>query len=604
MKAVSVIALIGLITMGGQVFADDPFASSESEEDKRAAAELLKANDLTHCEIVLSKLPAHIAYAKGKRSLVINPKDSSQLFLVNDTHGPIRGIKSEDTWLMAEAKINGKWERCGPYELGCGTIGPSADLPPGSAYILRGVDVSVGDKAAEMRFSLRRGSEAVTVSPVFRGRYSSTALAQTRLDPISNPGIEEDIQCLLLKASRWSGPIATTPEEIAAALEIERFYDQSYRSRDAASRWLAKAQIQQDLSVELTDCANRLTAILAADWGHALDEDSMIQRCIAALEATGDAAYGTPEKCRAVVWRSLYVSMNGSRRVYLTLEQQEAANERHRSGNLWGATAGQLAAISKAADRSIGSGNAAEAEAAAQVLALSGWPKKLVPGSRLLKVLDRVEQIGRMAVVRRLAEGKNRPEVRAWLAAHQGQVGDHLGNLWGESLGGKLPEDGDINVFKAALSRGPGVVGWILSLQVRNEWAQREADWSGPYRIAIREMLEKEASGKLFSGAAGRLFAGDGRLLVSPEELLKDTRLQELATAMRVLDRWKNAEDTALFRKFLDHPGRRYADSSELGNIRIYSIREEAAHILTSRGEQVPEDLVLREKEAEAGNPK
>jgi hypothetical protein len=266
--------------------------------------------------IPLGNLPARTPFKKDTVSLVPDPIDRTGVpryghampymvvFLINDTDEPIPRIIGELKKVHSQVKFGGNWFSREPLQIGCGTVPDPKDLPARSALALGGVSDQRGDIAGEIRYVFQLPDRIIASEPQ-RGRYMASELQVTMSEGIFGSELEPGIRKGLLK-NQWNETMSATDlEEFCAILELVRHYRLSLRERAFIMNWMLERTAKHDATREQAKAIARIKALLAKPWLIHNDGQALADRCIAALEAKPSGIYGTPEKCRACVWRFL-----------------------------------------------------------------------------------------------------------------------------------------------------------------------------------------------------------------------------------------------------------------------------------------------------------
>lgn len=552
---------------------------------------------------LLQALPDGVTYAKGKLSLVPDLRDRDQgeiaIFLINDTSKSIPGVVFEYTEAVEEVKIGRHWRRCQPFGYQCGSVEPPQDLPPGQALLLRGPDPTIGDLEGEIRYSLESPD---LVSQTIRGRYSSKAYSDAGLDHSSNGGIAGDIVSGLIEGKWELCEIAKNPEEINAALVLERSYDESWASRLYASRWLRKHYDPETASDEERKCAARMKQVFSVSWNRALDVEGRLRRCLSALDSCRPVShqiYGTPEKCRAVVWRYLNRISEHHGLGYLTIEQRAEARARVDQGNPLGATMEQLILLKREAENSFEHGDEAERAAATWFLCFDWWPHDLIPDDEIVHLLNSGTPATCLWPIQVLSAKGQREVAVEWLFKNLESLNQDAADRWVPTLWGKDPVlgDADLRLFHALLARNH-FEGVGTFSRVQQGWHEHGVpEWSGKFRVELRAALERELHENSVQGMERPDFDVWGEPLpLTPPNQARRQDLGHLSGALAVLAAWENPEDTPLIKSFLHHPGVSYRTINRNQTFKCYEVRSEVVGILKKReGKDAANGVILEE---------
>ena len=255
----------------------------------------------------IGDLPKRIVFKAGEVSLIADPEDQNGkymvVYLVNDRDEPIKGIIGEMFKVRSEVRVGGIWFDREELEIGCGTFAEPTDLPPRHALALGGVSSDVGDTWGEIRYKFAGGR--LQTEPM-RGRYEPDRLF--RLRPLRDER-EDPLGASIhdgLRKNDWSkNGVAEGPEEFCALLELARNHGQFLSERAVLLDWLMDTAAKRDVQPELRRAVDSIKTTLKKPWIVAEDRQALADRAISALESKQPGVYGTPEKCRVVIWRYL-----------------------------------------------------------------------------------------------------------------------------------------------------------------------------------------------------------------------------------------------------------------------------------------------------------
>lgn len=320
--------------------------------------------------IDVAQLEGKYLFTKGELSLAIKPGGGGDVYLVNDTDQPVPGAAWELANCVLEAKIGGAWKRCEPIELGCGTTDGSRPLPPRKAYLLPSQSGMSGDQEAEMRYSVFEGG---LVSASFRGRYSSRARATAAY------------QEALLKQSWEKLPYANGPEEYVALLELQR-HCEGFRMSPEALKGLAQhmSPIENDKARFQSAAAKMFARPQPQNLGAA----AFFERCVTALSTPPSQkhAYGSPERCRAMVWRRLSYPPDAF--PFVSEASKEEAKAILASGNPWGVDKERVMVLMGLTIKALSSSDAHEKQEAGAFLGMSWIREEHFPKGAIDKLLE------------------------------------------------------------------------------------------------------------------------------------------------------------------------------------------------------------------------
>ena len=309
--------------------------------------------------IPLALLP-ELKVPQGKLTLITSPGENAaaKLILTNTTEKVVEGAMFGVEPRFKEVWSHGAWRRCSSFEpIRCAddvlaNVGPA--LPPGHATVLETIDWNAGDTDGLVRYCqpLFLGPPVVTESR--NGRYSRAGLEQASKDIYSYWGISSELRTCLLKGSLREGSIFTSIGELAAALELERAYDESGLAREMVRRWLEKNPngFAKTSPAEM----KALREVLARQWTRSRDEQNCLKVCLDALSQAGDKKHpvGVPARYPAVVWRYLSIQprLRKDDESNQNPERYEAIQKLKASGNEWGASPEEMARMSSLAKKS------------------------------------------------------------------------------------------------------------------------------------------------------------------------------------------------------------------------------------------------------------
>jgi hypothetical protein len=407
-----------------------------------------------------------------------------------------------------------------------------------------------------------------------RGRYDSARLFE--LHPLTNDrdnplggAIESG-----LRRNDWSGNrVARGPEEFCAFLELARNHGQFLDERSALLEWLLKAAATKDVNPECRQAVDFIKVILKRPWMVAGDTQALADRAISALESKRPGAYGTPEKCRVVVWRYLCLLEDIGRLV---------AGLRPESKGMDAESSKRLVALAiedlKSTDEVVGNG-------AASFLADNFSTRGLVSNEVFLRMLHsgNVEQnfTGLRGLRLRDQQGRAGPWLLEKVKANHPDCLDFYSSI--------LPrediafEDWETNVIRILIEREPLDTLAVLRLSPGREAKHQIPD---EFRDFLRKVLREELSEsrrKWWEIYSNRHVGG----IVS----YKQCYVQGLRHAIRIIDSWDDPVDGELIRGFLDHPAAT-STSEEV----TYMAREAARDALLRRELPVPANVITREE--------
>jgi hypothetical protein len=547
----------------------------------------------------IEELSKELEVKDGAVSLLPDLKDHggerTAVYLLNTTDTPLNRADSDLLTCFMEVKDVDRWRSCQDSTIDCGTGAKiPEDLAPGHGKLLFGWDPTVGDMTGELRYCVRLPHARPVVSASFQGRYSSEQL--NRLHPPG--GLAGKAIANGLDGKGWtelpqyiSGAMLRSAEECIAAAELDRAYDESPLTRDAAVRWKAAALPGE----EMARCHAALEKLLQRPWSNRLDASSFFMRCHSALaRPRGEAEFGSPENCRTLIWRYMDKVPSRLGESHVNPERWDRLEVIRLSGNPWGVDNKLVVAILEEAISSLRSPDADERDAAGTFLDGYWITPDQLPDERLWFVLEHDVSSARKAAITALNRRGKSQQTGQWLADHLDLPGLKLGSLWEASIpldNRGTFADWELPVALELLDRAPLEASEILAKRSDriNEAGGKLTD---ELREPIRRFLVRESAAKKVTGQPLPEPGGDPD---SVERML-DPRLNEpsqLSSALYLLAEWRKPADTALIREYLTHPAAKY--DSGLTD-RSYWVRSTAAHILKDRNEEVPDDIVLEER--------
>jgi hypothetical protein len=308
----------------------------------------------------------------GEVSLIPDLKDSEgaliAVYLANGSEKALRGADTNYAHCFLEVKDGNRWRACQRFIPGCmsGGIPEPEQLQPRFAKIFLGTNPNQGDMAGELRFCLVLPDVRPIVSASFQGRFSSKRFeeAAPRASPVSK-AIADGFADKGLKTANDGSPrgLARSPEEYIAAAELERCYDESSATRTALIRWQASAAAAGE---EKAACRKAVAVLLERPWDRQQDASALFERCFTALtrKGGGNMDFGSPERCRAMVWRYLCEFRSSWLEVFINPERWDQLEAIRQSGNPWGVEQKRIAALVEEATASLRSTDPEEREAA------------------------------------------------------------------------------------------------------------------------------------------------------------------------------------------------------------------------------------------------
>ena len=379
--------LAGWLASGLLTIAPVALAGNEAEYAKQRAAEqeqmirtqrtISRFGGGSYSAFPLTMLPPGIKYEAGKVSLVPDPTDrvggKIAVYLINATDQPLNQADSEAPQCLSEVREGGQWRACDSYLFGCGNSPLPKDLPPGYGKVFAAADPFVGDAEGELRYYLTLPVGKPVVSASFPGRYSSQKLEEATFPGYAGAAIMNGLDGKKWWDACWSVPHSR--EECLAAAELERCEGGFTKTRSALVRWNDRNLPGE----QMARCHAVSIELLGRPWYPEINETRLIQRCLKALahRAGEQAEFGSPERCRAMIWR--YLTCSRKRReinIRARLINPEQSERMRLWDNPWGVDRESFSALVREAVESLHSPNRKEREAVVEFLSGS-WIKPI-----------------------------------------------------------------------------------------------------------------------------------------------------------------------------------------------------------------------------------
>lgn len=588
--------LAGWLASGLLTIAPIALAGNEAENAKKRAEEeeqrirTQRTGGNSYSAFPLTMISPGIKFEAGKVSLIPDPTDQGggriAVYLINATDQPLKWADSVTLRCFLEVRDSGQWRACESYLADCGNNPPPKDLPPGYGKIFVALDPSVGDATGELRYCVTLFEGGPVVSASFPGKYNSQKLEEATFPGRAGAAILNGLHGKDWSDSWWS--VAHTPEECLAAAELDRCEGGFTTTHSALVRWKDR-NLPGD---EMARCRVVSSELLGRPWYPEIDGSRLIQRCLLALDpgAGERAEFGSPEHCRATIWR--YLKSNRRRiELFINPERWEQMKRNQLSDNPWGADRESVSALVQEALASLHSPRPDEREAVAEFLRDSWITAVYWPDDSCWKVFEKGVPRAKIAALHALERRGKRAEAGKWLADHRMNLSRSLGVYW-ETLADRAGDfaDWEIPVAAHVLESSPLEASSILLNRLhafRPDGGKNKLP--DALQAPLRAFLVEEAYTKRFKGKPY-----EATKAVSKRNSYEDSASQYLGEALKVLASLENPEDTPLLRSFLDHPAAGYGEGSK-GVIRFYGVRTTAAQLLKARGEQIPSDVIFEE---------
>lgn len=361
----------------------------------------------------------------------------------------------------------------------------------------------------------------------------------------------------------------TLKQRAAAAVLLGHYGDGHLRPE---VRKLAE-QLRKEKDDRAAEVAKALEKRLA-DWPKTRDRSWLLAGCVAALLQTDGESpfkdFAWPDAHRVLAWALLQEliygrSIDGYGRQGTNYAYHEGWKEQPVA--LPDATKAKLADHCRAV---VAKGPDAEKPFAASVLVSTavGWAT-LTDAERKNLFLSSHPSVWRWTALA-LAKNGRRKELMEWTAGRAAD--EHLDVIW--VLAHDPPKEwpeAELKFWLAVARRQPGSVAYTLGLLGR------------PVPTEFREPILAYLKGEIAKPA------------------VTNTGTQpayDLFAALRVLDGWKNADDTPLLLEYLKHPAHNAAirfNGDQKTEIRVYGLRGHLRNMLEARGAKVPPDTVYEE---------
>lgn len=498
--------------------------------------------------IPVAELPARIPFDKGVVSLVPDPLDRTGpprfgyakpymvVYLINDTDEPIPRIIGELHEVRSQVRFGGNWFPREPLYAGCGSVPPPEDLPARSALALGGVSDQRGDIDGVIRYVFQLPGRMITSEPQ-RGRYIEREFREALSVVFFNPLMETGDLRGLLKNQWDETMVARNIEEFCVLLELARHHQLALRERSVVMNWMLERTKKQDASRDQAMGMRRIKAVLARPWLIDNDGQAFADRCIAALEAEPSGVYGTPEKCRACVWRLL------GRSDALYRDMTISGREYRPAGN-----ASILRLVDLARKSSFNSNDPDVADAAAGFLGNYNITEEMFPTQELFRFLksNRPRQVH--AALWGLYTRKRLSEAIPWLLGRVRENDSNVGEYYGGFIYGIRGDLGawEKTVLSHLLEANP--MEALTSMSGRRIEKLPE-EWAGPVRAFLTAQLTNERR-KWWADRTERI----KQEVTEPIRSERRQALSAVCAGISLLDTRNDPADVLLLESFLNHP--------------------------------------------------
>lgn len=519
----------------------------------------------------IKDLPKRIVFKPGEVSLVADPTDHRGkymvAYLINDTDSAIEHVVGELHEVASEVKFGGHWfDR--EEQLGrCGSVRPPAELPPRNALVLGACRSDLGDTGGEIRFRFHIPGRTVTTE-VMRGRYFAERIngfvpLSYRYGPLSE-AIKEG-----LINNDWSrSRAARNLEECCAILELARHHTLAVSERAALIDWMLDRTAKRDASPEVRRAISRMRVVLSRPWLIVGDLQFLADRAISAFESKKFAQYGSPERCRAAVWR------------YLTSIEGEGDGSIRNDG-----MGVDLASQKRLVEIAVADLDAADPEvgnAAAVFLVWSFCSKDLVPVQVFNDMLEHPDENRELSGLCGLGYRGRSAEAGPWLLK-KGYTDPLRALRFYDSMRTWLRDEmapWEIELLRILIERKPFETFCMLDMHQRGvpvdcrdlirgflkrQLSELDREW-------WEQMSDRDSAGQLTSVEKGCIYG--------------------LGNAIRLVDSWNEEADIELIRGFLDHPAVATTKLGDGSGLICYVARAAAKDALQRRKLAVPPAVV------------
>lgn len=582
----SVVAAVGFLTAASVFLAHGQGAPVSGETAEAMVLREFGGYGYALRKVVpLGQLPARIGYLKGEVSLVADPLDRvgpygqgggkpyQAVYLVNDTDDAIPGIIGELMTVRSEVEFGGRWYSREPREMVCGSVPRPTDLPARHALALGGVDSQWGDTGGEIRYVFGVPNRTIRSEPQ-RGRYFSNDLMQVMAKESWTRDLREPLEEGLIK-QRWSGSmLANSDEEFCALMELVRHHELAIPDRARIMDWLLERAEKRDATPQKRLTMRRIAEVLAKPWVIDHDGQTLADRCVAALEAKPSHSYGTPEKCRACVWRLVAARIPDSGPHFARYDRRPADEP-------------TVARLVELAEADLGSDDPEVGDAATGFLGNGRIAEELFPSRKYLGFLssDRIRRI--QAGLIGLSARQRTADAGPWLRERI-KANDPLVHAYYKASLTFLHsgiQDWERDVLDHLMRVQP--LETLVTFSVTSRPASKEK-LSGEFMKSVRGFLNDQLTDERrqwWREAAERDLKGN-------LELVRESDCQGFRNGIRILDSLDDPADTQLLRALLDHPAANASFYTDGSGTLFFIAREAAAVCLKRRNVQIPDGLV------------
>jgi hypothetical protein len=522
----------------------------------------------------IKDLPERIVFKPGEVSLIADPIDKRGaymvVYLVNDTDQPIPHIIGELHKVFSQVKFGGHWFSREPIQVGCGTAPAPRDLPAHHALALGGIRDDLGDIGGEIRYGFYLPGRAIISEPL-RGRYFRKNLREVMVDECSVFPLRQSID-----GGIGSMTTVESLEAFCTRLELIRNHRLALKMRSGLLDWMLERTAKHDATPEQAVAIKAMKTVLSRPWMVENDTQTLVERCIAALEARPSLIYGSPEKRKDVVWRYLadYLLEHGE---LLFRHETKIANPE------------TIARLVTLANATLKSGPEDLGDAAAEFLARI-TTEKLFPSEAFHQFIGTGRPARICSGINGLANRGLAQEIGPWLL-ERAMKGDREARTYYRMIRSRLrgPEkDWEESLVRHFFDEDSLKTLALLSVYPRTDAVRKlPAVCDGPLRKFLNDQLSADRR-HWWNRFTERNKLGQ----LKPEEELY---YQGLSHGIRLMDSWNNSDDTPTLLAFLDHPA---ADISKYSNGSLdtifYTARDTARSCLVRRKIKIPDTLVTR----------